>query len=282
MRGNHRRKIRRQYNVKTAALIREVANRIKNTPQNEIDTRLDAYERESIKFPAKWAKSAPIPEIMVILTKIGHPVTFQIMDERNPVKAFELTRASKEYHRRGRLDKLIELSQKHNYFCMTGSQVMKHQDLYSLLVGGITFKVNPNYTLFLKSALNKNPKDQKAVDDFILNLLENSEIGNFDFIDWKIIFIVRKYDDTPVNTLLIHERLSYTVEPNVIQRHLTNLTKHGFLQKFGQKKLSSYILTGKAWQAITEAKKEYFKGIRFFDNNESTEINGTAISNEGK
>jgi hypothetical protein len=259
--------------VKTDAMIIEIANRIKSTPKSDIDVRLDDYEREMIKFPSKWAKEAPIPELMVILTKMGHPISFSMNDERNPTHAFEVVKASKEFHRRGQLDKLIELIKKHNYFCLTGAQIMKQQDLYSLLVGGTIFKVNPNSKTLLKSAANKDSRNQKSVHEFLENVYHYSEIGEFDFIDWKIIFMVCRFDNAPVGTLSIHDRLSYTVEPNVIQRHLTRLTKKGFLQKYGLKKMSSYILTGKAWQAITEAKKLFFKDVRFYESSGSKEIN---------
>lgn len=276
---SHRTKFRRKYRIKSDAFVNKIVECIKKTPQSEINLRLDEYEREAIRQPSRWAKASPIPEIMVIVTKLGFPMTLQMMDERNPLKAYELHKASKEYFRRGNFDKLSEAFHKHNYFCLCGSQIMKEQSLYALLVGGVMFKGSPDSKFLLKSAINKDIRNQKSVDDFLENVYQNSQVGEFDFTDWKIIWMIRKFDNAPVGTLSIHERLGYTEEPETIQRHLTRLVKRGYLQKFGLKKMSSYILTPKSWQAITEAKKRFFKDVRFFDQNHSIEINGSDKTN---
>lgn len=284
MAAKNRKKIRRKYRAKNPAMLKNIVSCIKKVPESEKNYFLDDYEREIIKEPGRWAKESPLEEILVIMSKLAIPFTLQMMDDRLPLKAFEIHKATKEFYRRGNLKKLQEAFQKHNYFCLTGREIMKDQSLCSLLVGGSIFKASPDSKFLLKSAIRKDIKNQKAVDDFIENLYFGSEIGELNMTDWKILFFVRRYDDLPVGTLAIHERLSYTVEPNLIQRHLAKLTKRGYLDKWGIKKTMMYALTGKGWATITEAKRKYFEGIRFFDQNESNYIienqnNGSTSNN---
>lgn len=279
---------RRKYHVKSEKMIQHIVSCIKKLPKDEIKARLNDYEVAALSNLSKWARTAPIAEILVVVTKLGFPITIQMSDDRNPLQAYELHKATKELVRRNQFDKLIEIARTHNYFCLCGSQIMKEQGLYSLLVNGTIYKPNPETKHLLRAAAYNDERNQKSIDAFIDNVLKTGETGDLNFIDFRILWFIRRNDDFSVQTLTIHDHLAYMAQPNVIQSHLSKLTKHGYIQKFGIKKASSYILTPKAWQTLIKTKKEYFSEIRFFEKGHSIEIlkenkiNGTAISVEAE
>lgn len=273
MRVNNRKRIKRVYRVKSDAMINKIVSVVNGIPENEKMEFLDDYERDSIKHVSRWAKEASIPEILVILTKLNIPVTIQFVDNRNPFKSFELHKASKEFFRRGDLTKLKEAFQKHNYFCITGAEIMREQSFYSMLVGGTIFRQNPASKYVLKSAMKKDIKNQKVLDDFLESVYAYSEIGDLDNTDWKILYFIRKHENLPVGTLAIHDRVGMTVDAGIIQRHLIKLHRKGLVQKWGVKKNSTYALDSRGWMALTEAKKKFFSELRFFDEHGATPIN---------
>lgn len=264
-------KKRRKYNVKDEKMIRHIVECIKSVPKHEIQWRLDDYERNSIRNPLRWAKTASMDELMIVVTKLGFQSTWQMVDERNPMQAYELLRNTKELNDRKKFSEIIELAKNHRYFCLTGREFLKWQSYFSLYAGSTVFKMNGDSARMLKSALSNNIRNQKSIDNFIYNVLETIEVGDLDLTDLRILFYVRLNDDAPVNTFALYEKF-YTLSPHILNRHLAKLYKYQYLERFGVKKASSYALTQKAWQALMNAKKQYFNGIRLWDLNESLEM----------
>lgn len=260
---------KRKYKIRSENFISHIIACVKSVPENEIRLRLDEYEQQAIRNPKQWATTASMEEVMVITTKLGFQSTYQMVDERNPLRTAELLKATRRLYQRKNFDELLELIKKHKYFVFTGDRIMKVQSFVTLVGDGVMYKPSPDSSRLLKSARHNDVRNQKNVDDFVVNVFRTKRILGLNALDIYILFLIRKFDDLPVATELLYDELKNQFTNVQIHKHLTKLYQYGYLHKWGLKKASMYGLNIKGWQVLIEIKKEYFRGIRFWESNEA-------------
>lgn len=271
---------KRRYSVKTPNFIAWVVSCVGKVKPDLRSVLLDDYELRRIMFTKKWAERAPIEEVMVVLTKLGFPMTLQGMGE-SAQNNYPTTKIVRRFEEDGSIETIIDTAADKRYFCLTSREVMKMQVLYSQILNGAWFVPNQDYKSFVKVMkqtkgylFEKNRTDfdydnMKLVFKIFSNFLLSKQIMDLSEIDYVILFYMAHNDDLPTPTGRIVELFAHKHSKTMVGRSLKKLTSFGHLQRHAKGKLTQYIITHKGWKTIELCLKEFMRDVKFWDIEES-------------
>lgn len=243
---------------------------------------LDNYESRRIINVKKWAESASVEEIMVIMTKLGFPMTLHGLGQ-NKQGNFPKVKAVRVFNEEGDIDLLVDGAAENLYFCITSREVMKMQVLYSQVLNGSWFVPNKDFKsfvrvmketsshLFEKNLVDFDYDNMKLVIKIFSNFLLSKQILDLNDIDYTILFYLACNDDKPIAHERIADLFAHKQTKGFVSRSLKKLIIYDYVQRYGNNhKKITYIINHKGWKAIELALKEFLRDIKFWDLEEKT------------
>lgn len=264
--SRHQKRVSRKYNIKNDSMVRYIVSALKSVSHEDFGWKLDEYERYAVRNMAKWARNAPLEEIMVIMSKLSIPFFLTGYDAKYPHKAFTMMKWRQDYARTKDVNGLLKQISEHKFFCLVGRDVLRSQALYSQLINSALYVPNSDFKQFLKHGMNaEGYSDVKNVDIVLGAICLQAGYQDLSVTDLAILYLCKRYDDLPLSGESIYQIMEYRREHDVIQRHLAKLTKFQYLTKHGMKKDSSYSLSEKGMLILNKARKAFFQDAQFWN-----------------
>lgn len=264
--SRHQHRVSRKYNIKNDNFVRYVVSSLKSVLQEDIAWRLDDHQKYAIRMATKWARNAPLEEIMYVMSALGYPMFLTGFAADMPHKAFTMMKWRQTFVKNKDINGLLNEIAKHKFFVLAGRDVIKAQGLYSQLVNGNLFVPNHDFKHFLKHGINAEGfSDLKNVDVVLGSVCLQNGFGDLGITDLAILYLCKRYDDLPLSGNAIYEIMEYKRDHDIIQRHLSRLTKSQYLTKHGVKKDSAYSLSEKGMLILNKARKAFFQDAQFWN-----------------